>query len=267
MSIHVSTENRWLLRFSKSASPSLRLFCFPFAGSSASIFRPWIDSLPAEVEVLAVQLPGRENRLREPCMREMEDIVQCLDDEIGSYLEPPFVLFGHSLGTLIAYQLLQRLERSGRSTAELFVASGGPAPHTCSAPDAPRRLTQNQILADLQRISGSHSELLNDPEVLALLLPMLQADFEIYANYRYREAPPLRCPIIALRGAADAYITHGSQAEWKQHTNGQFSFHTLPGRHLFMVDSSMALLALLNAYLAPILTRIARRGLPLVQTV
>lgn len=267
MSLHVSTENPWLLRFSKSTNPSLRLFCFPFAGSSASVFRPWINALPGEVEVLAIQLPGRENRLREPCLREMESIVQALDEEIGGLLEPPFVFFGHSLGSLIAYQLLQRLERSGRSTAELLVASAGPAPHTCSAPDKPRRLTQDQILADLQRISGAHSEVLDDPEVRALLLPMLQADFEIYANYRYQEALPLRCPILALRGAADTYITHGSQAEWKKHTNHQFSFHTLPGQHLFMVDSSGALLALLNTYLVPILGRIGRRGLPLVQSV
>ena len=264
MSIHVSTDNRWLLRFSKSATPSLRLVCFPFAGSSASIFRPWIDSLPGEVEVLAVQLPGRENRLRERCIRDMDEIVEQLEHEIGPVLAPPFVFFGHSLGSLIAYELLQRLEAAGRSRAELFFASGAPAPHTCISPEEPHTLTQDQIQRDLRKISGTHATLLDDAELLALLLPMLQADFELFANYRYREPAPLQSPIVAIRGAADAYITHQRQLEWNRHTDRQFSFHIIPGPHHFMVDSSEALLALVNAYLAPILNRHARRGLPVV---
>ncbi len=266
MAIHVSTENPWLLRFSKSANPSLRLFCFPFAGSSASIFRPWIDSLPGEIEVLAVQLPGRENRLRERCIRDLDEIVEELDHGINDCLDLPFVFFGHSLGSLIAYELLRRLEASGRNRAELFFASGGPAPHTCLSPAEPRRLTQDQILRDLRRISIAHASLLDDPEVLALMLPMLQADFEIYANYRYREAAALQSSIVALRGATDSYITHQSQMEWKRHTDRQFAFHTVPGSHLFMVDSPAALLSLVNAYLVPILNKHARRGLPAVHT-
>lgn len=265
MSIHVSTENPWLLRFSRSSSPSLRLFCFPFAGSSASVFRSWVDKLPEEVEVLGIQLPGRENRLREPCMRDMDEIVEKLELEIDFCLDPPFVFFGHSLGSLIAYELLRRLESSGRHRAELFFASGGPAPHTCLSPAEPRRLSQDQILRDLRKISQAHSSLLDDPEVLALMLPMLQADFEIYANYRYRETAPLHSPIVAIRGVTDAYITHQSQLEWKRHTDRRFTFHTVPGPHLFMVDSPRALLALVNAYLAPILNKQVRRGLPLVQ--
>jgi len=265
MSIRVSTVNRWFLRFSKSSSPSLRLFCFPFAGSSASVFRPWIDKLPEEVEILAIQLPGRENRLREPCMSDMDEITEKLELEIASCLETPFVFFGHSLGSLIAYELLRRLETSGGHRAELFIASGGPAPHTCLAPAEPRKLTQDQILLDLRKIAQAHSSLLDDPEVLALMLPMLRADFEIYANYRYRETVPLQSSIVAIRGARDAYVSHRSQLEWKRHTDRQFSFHTIPGPHLFMVDSSRALLALVNSYLQPILNRHHRRGLPLVQ--
>jgi medium-chain acyl-[acyl-carrier-protein] hydrolase len=220
------------------------------------------------VEVLAIQLPGRENRLRERCMRDMNEIVEKLEFEIDSWLDQPFVFFGHSLGSLIAYELLRRLEASGRHRAELFFASGGPAPHTRVAQADSLRLTQDQILRDLQRISQAHSALMDDREVLALMLPMLQADFEIYTNYRYREtAPPIQSPIVVIRGATDDYITHQSQLEWKRHTDRQFSFHIIPGPHLFMVDSHGALIALVNAYLAPILIRHRRNGLPLVQNV
>jgi surfactin synthase thioesterase subunit len=265
MSIHVSTANRWFLRFSRSSSPLLRLFCFPFAGSSASVFRSWVDELPEEVEVLAIQLPGRENRLRERCMSDMGEVVEKLEIEIDSCLDLPFVFFGHSLGSLIAYELLRRLETGGQHRAELLFASGGPAPHTCRALAEPLRLTQDQVLLDLRRISQAHSSLLDDREVLALMLPMLQADFELYANYRYRDTTPLQSPIVAIRGATDSYITRESQLEWKRHTARRFLFHTIPGPHLFMVDSPAALIALVNAYFAPILNSHRRAGLPLVQ--
>jgi surfactin synthase thioesterase subunit len=265
MPIHVSTANRWCLRFSRSSDPSLRLFCFPFAGSSASIFRSWIDELPEEVEVLAIQLPGRENRMREQCMRDMDEIIGKLELEIHSCLDLPFVFFGHSLGSLIAYELLYRLEASGRYRAEMFFASGSPAPHTFLSRAEPRRLTQDQILLDLRKISPTHSLILDDRKVLALMLPRLQADFEIYTNYRYRETAPLQCPIVAIRGATDDYISRQSQLEWKRHTDRQFSFHTIPGPHLFMVDSPGALIALVNTYLAPILNKHRRDRLPLAQ--
>jgi medium-chain acyl-[acyl-carrier-protein] hydrolase len=264
MPIHVSTDNPWLLRMSKSATPFLKLVCFPFAGSSASVFRPWIDRLPAEVEILAVQLPGRENRLRERCVRDMDEIIQQLEREIGALLTSPFVFFGHSLGSLIAYELMQQLKARGQGLPELFFASGAPAPHTCITTEHPRTLTQDQILRDLRTISGTHASLLDDAELIALVLPMLQADFELYANYRYQERAPLQSPIVAIRGADDTYITQQRQMEWKRHTDRQFTFRTIPGPHHFMVDSAEALLALVNTYLAPILSRHGRRGLPVI---
>ncbi|MBN9617510.1 MAG: thioesterase [Acidobacteriales bacterium] len=243
----------------------MRLVCFPFAGSSASIFRPWIDRLPAEVEVLGVQLPGRENRLREQYIRNMDEIVEHLEREIGPALDPPYVFFGHSLGSLIAYELLQRLEATGRGRAELFVASGAPAPHTCISSGEPLTLTKEQIQRDLRKISGTDTTLLDNVELIALLLPMFQADFELYVNYRYRDAAPIKTPIVVIRGADDIYISHQRQLEWNRHTHGQFLFHIVPGGHHFMIDSSEAVLGLINNYLKPILSRHIGCGLPIVQ--
>jgi len=267
MSISVNTDTRSLLRYRKTDNIRLQLFCFPFAGSSATVFRPWVDKLPDGIEILAVQLPGRENRLREPCVHEMSKIVEGLEADIVESIEAPFAFFGHSLGSLIAYEVLQNFARSGRANAELLFASGGPAPHTCTGPTQPRKLTQEQILDDLRSISGAPSELLNDPEILALVLPMLQADFELYANYRYEERPPLECPIVTIRGAGDTYISYQSQTEWKNHTDRHFSFQVVPGKHLFMVDSSLALLSMITTHLAPILNKHSRRGLPAVHGV
>jgi medium-chain acyl-[acyl-carrier-protein] hydrolase len=241
------------------------MVCFPFAGAGASIFRSWIDRLPAEVEVLAVQLPGRENRLREGYIRKMDEIVEQLEREIGPMLHSPFAFFGHSLGSLIAYELLQRLTATSGRQAELFFASGAPAPHTCVSSGEPHMLTKEQIEADLRKISGTDTTLLDNAELLELLLPMFQADFELYANYRFRDSAPLQTPIVVIRGADDAYITHQRQLEWKRHTD-QFSFHIISGNHHFMVNSSEELLTLVNSYLAPILNRQDHHGLPLVQS-
>lgn len=252
MPVHVSTENRWLLRFHNGKRIRLRLFCFPFAGSSASVFRPWIDQLPEGIEVLGIQLPGRENRLSEPCIRNMEEIVERLEVSIRQYCEPPFVFFGHSLGSLIAYQLLHRIEEISGLTADLFFASGSPAPHSCPTSNVPLRFSQAQILSDLERISGPHTNLLKNPELFSMFLPMLQADFEVYANFRYQDLGVLSCPIIAIRGADDGYVSLESQLGWERHTDCSFKFHVIPGKHLFMVDSAKTFLPLIHNYLMPL---------------
>lgn len=251
MPIRVTTEIRSLLRYRKANHIRLQLFCFPFAGAGASIFRSWIDRLPDDLEVLAVQLPGRENRFREPCVNAMEDIVQALHNDIKKSIEGPFAIFGHSLGSLIAYEVLRALTASGKNRAEVFFASGSPAPHLCSGSDTPLRFSHAQILADLQKISGPHTDLLCNPELLEMFLPVLQADFELYANYRYRDQWHLSCPIVAIRGKDDTYVEHESQLEWKRHTASTFQFHVVPGKHLFMIDSVANLLPLISRHLKP----------------
>ena len=200
---------------------------------------------------MAVQLPGRENRLREPCIRRMDDIVDQLAREVPKYLELPFAFFGHSLGSLIAFELLRRLDADELVQPEVFFASGAPAPITCIAPATPRILALDEIAKDLKSISDGRTTLLKDPEMLPLLLPMLRADFEAYANYGYSEGAPLACPVIAIRGQDDNYITLNRQLDWKRHAAHKFTFHTMPGGHLFILDSLPSLLQVIGAYLFP----------------
>jgi surfactin synthase thioesterase subunit len=196
----------------------------------------------------------------------MDEVVDQLEREIGPALNPPYVFFGHSLGALIAYELLQRLEAAGQSRPEFFVASGAPAPHICISSGEPRTLTKEQIQQDLRQISGTNTALLDNAELFALLLPMFQADFELYVNYQYREAAPLKTPIIVIRGADDTYISHQRQLEWNRHTDRQLLFHIVPGAHHFMIDSSEAVLGLVNNYLKPILSRPTGYGFPIVHS-
>ena len=249
------------MRFYKDAEFHLRLFCFPFAGASTSVFRPWMNWLPKGIELAAVQLPGRESRVRERCISDMDELAEQLVSALAPALKRPFAFFGHSMGALIAYEVLRRLEQRGHAPAELFFACGSPAPHTRLAPARRRVLSKEEIVADLHQLGCVPAELLKNREILNLLLPMLQADFELYANYGWRNNGSLSCPIVSIRGEQDTYITAESQLGWKKHTNRQFTFHSMHGKHLFLLESPQAVVDLVNVYLSPILEE-CRIGAP-----
>ena len=90
----------------------LRLFCFPYAGGGASIYHPWSKRLSGDVEICPLYLPGRENRLREPCFKRLSSLVEELTDALTHFMDVPFAFFGHSMGALISFEVARRLRRS-----------------------------------------------------------------------------------------------------------------------------------------------------------
>jgi medium-chain acyl-[acyl-carrier-protein] hydrolase len=107
--------NPWLLRIRERPRARVRLFCFPYAGAGASMFHRWPDALRSDVEVLPVQLPGRETRYREPLHRRIEPLAAALATALGPALDRPFAFFGYSLGGLLAFETARELRR--RSSA------------------------------------------------------------------------------------------------------------------------------------------------------
>ena len=121
-------SNPWVIVPRPSRELRLRLFCFPYGGGSASIFRAWPQHLPQEVEVCAIQFPGRGARLEEPPFTRLSPLVQTLSRVLRSYLNVPFAFFGHSLGAFISFELGRQLRKENdRSPLHLFV-SGQRAP-------------------------------------------------------------------------------------------------------------------------------------------
>jgi surfactin synthase thioesterase subunit len=128
----VERVSRWALSIRRNGPITARVFCFPHAGGGASLFCAWAPSVPDGMELCAIQLPGREDRLTETPFRDLAALVPELVTEIGAQLDRPFALFGHSVGALVAYEVARSLSASGRPPIHLFVSSQ-------RAPHLPRR--------------------------------------------------------------------------------------------------------------------------------
>ena len=175
----------WLIRPEVKPAARLRLFCFTYAGGGASIYRPWTRELPPELELCAVQLPGRENRLLEPAYTEMPALVEQLGTVLAPYLDRPFAFFGHSMGALVAFEMARTVRRRyGRSALHLFV-SGHAAPRIARRRPPVYQLPDAAFVDAIRELNGTPEEVLENADLMALVLPALRADLTVCETYRY----------------------------------------------------------------------------------
>lgn len=238
-------ESPWLIvhRAPDGRRARLRLFCFHYAGATASIFRSWRDGLPDWVELVAVQLPGREYRLAEPLLEDAEPIVHALADSMPPLLDLPFVFFGHSMGALIAFDLARVLRERGYGEPALFVASGRNSPRYRWRDAGIQTLPDDAFIAAVCDYNGTPAALVAEPELRDLWLPRLRADLTISATYRYTEGTPLVCPMLVLHGTDDGLVGDAELKAWADETSGTVRYVQYPGNHFFLHGDERSVLA------------------------
>lgn len=233
----------------------LRLFCFPYAGGGASIFRTWSAGLPAAVEVQAVQLPGREARWRDPAFRQLAPLADVLAAEIRPQLDRPAVFFGHSMGAALAFEVTRRLVRAGGPVPVHLLVSGRNAPRVPDDEPPIYGLPRAEFLAELRQYAGTPEEVLANDELMDLVEPLLRADFELIETYAYEpDGTSLALPVTAFTGLDDHDVPLAKVEPWAAETAGPFRCHVLPGGHFFLNDHRAELLALVGRELAGHLT-------------
>jgi len=237
------TRSCWVQVSRPRPAARLRLICLPPAGGGASRYRDWPAHLPDDVEVVSVQLPGRENRFNEPVIESMEELVGPLLDGLVGHLVPPFALFGHSMGALIAFELVRRMRPRGVAPVHLF-ASGCRAPHLPSRSPDRHTLPAPEFLTAIQELGGIPPELLAEREFLDTMLPSLRGDCTLVETYAFRPQAPLSCPVSAFGGLLDEEVPPEDVAAWSCHTTGPFRVHLLPGDHFFVNSARPDLLRL-----------------------
>lgn len=243
---------RWLPYSEPRAGSLLRLFCFPYAGGGASAFRGWAARLPREVEVHPVQYPGRETRMAEPTLADLDALVDDLLQGLRPVLQPPFAFLGYSMGSLVSFELARALRRRGLpGPAHLFVAARRAA-HLPSREPPVHTLDEAAFLRRLGEMDGTPAELLHDRELMELCLPRLRADFTACERYAFRPEAPLEQPITVLAGADDD-VTADELAAWGDLTRGPCAVHTFAGGHFFLESAAPALLRTLEGTLASLI--------------
>jgi medium-chain acyl-[acyl-carrier-protein] hydrolase len=236
-------SSEWIQTYGSSESAPLRLFCFPYVGGAASVFRHWPSRFNHRVETLAVQLPGRENRMSERAIGDLHALVRAIADEIESSLhEKPFAFFGHSLGGIVAFELARELRRRGLPQPLRLFVSACSAPQVADYSDPPRHLmSDEELIAELRELGGTPEELLRNEELLAILLPTLRADFSLFDTYRYTGGAPLEIPISAFGGLEDFALPEEKLEGWQLQTAAAFTLRMFPGGHFFLHPYEQAL--------------------------
>ena len=234
------------------ARPAARitLLCFPYAGGGAALFRPWADLLPPWIEPVALQLPGRGPRLADPPFTSLGQVIDAIVDALPLAPGRPFACFGHSLGTLVAYELARRLREAGRPLPCRLILSGRRAAHRPD-PDPPiHGLPRAEFFAELARLGGTPPEVLADAELMDLLEPLLRADFAINENYRWHASSPLPLPMTIFGGTSDTETPLPELVAWRDLSSAPADTRLFPGGHFFIHDLAPDLCAAIARALA-----------------
>lgn len=228
-------KNPWLPFGVDVAQGHLRMFCFPFAGGGASNFLPWRRHLPG-ISVAPLQYPGRETRLEEPCRQNMAGLVDEIVAALLEWLDRPYVLFGYSLGALIAFAVYHRLAHLGAPAAKQLLVAAHRAPDRPNPHPGAAWWPEYRFIEHIQHYGGTPDEVFLDQELAAMVIPVLRADFAL-AEQSVTQVP-VYCPIIAYAGDQDPIATPGEMERWQGFTRAAFQLRRFSGGHFFFRESA-----------------------------
>ncbi|MFD1939789.1 thioesterase II family protein [Nonomuraea mangrovi] len=205
------------------------LVCCPHAGGTAAYFRDWPRRFPPTIQVVPVQYPGHGDRLDEPCVSDVHELSAMIADEVAG--RPEVIVFGHSFGAAVAFELAVRLAGAG-SPPQAVLISAREAPHHQRV--SPPR-TDAAIWEEMVRLGGTPTEIAADPDWRELLTPQFRADFRADASYRPSRTR-LPCPVTVMLGRDDEDLSRASIDAWQEYTASEFAVRVFPGGHFYLAD-------------------------------
>ncbi|MBT0774014.1 thioesterase [Kineosporia sp. J2-2] len=252
----------WLRRFRARPAAAVRLVCLPHAGGGPSSFRAWDALLPASVELLAACYPGREERFTDPPVAGLADSGRAVAEALRPLLDRPWIAFGHSMGTIVAYETVRQLKDLGLPEPVRLYVSGRRAPDR-GLGGAVHISGEAQLRAELERLGGTPAEILDDPELRSAVLRNVRDDYRMAETYRPDPVTPLSCPVRVLGGAEDPELAGPDEDGafgWSRFTTGPVSRRTLPGDHFYLVPRRREVVADVLTVLDPALMTAGSAG-------
>ena len=236
-------RSKWFLISRPKPLARYRLFCFPYAGGSASAFLPWEELLPPQIELVAIQAPGRGSRLDESPLTSVAAVAEQLAGAIPPMLDRPYLTYGHSMGSLVSFELLHLLRARSLPLPHRYFGAARQAPHV------PRRIAPfydyplEQFIAELKRFGGTPDAILENTELMEMLVPMLRTEFR--AAYAYHRDPvvKLECAASIFGGARDEMVPPEELPAWQEHFLERIESRLFEGSHFFLEDDKEAVVS------------------------
>ncbi|BBX19847.1 thioesterase [Mycolicibacterium duvalii] len=225
-----SERSRWIRNFTPAPNARTRLVCFPHAGGSASYYFPLSRALSPEVDVYAVQYPGRQDRHSEPFIETIDELADRVYEVLGDLTDAPVAFFGHSMGAVLAFEVTRRLEQAGRGPSVVFV-SGSRAPHRYEDDGSAR--TDAGLIDVMRDLGGTDPRVLGDQDLLETFLPPFRNDFRALAAYN-APGTGVRAPLVVMTATDDPKTSEEDARAWDAHTSGPVEVHTFTGGHFYL---------------------------------
>ncbi|WP_369393840.1 thioesterase II family protein [Streptomyces sp. CG1] len=238
-------RRRWVRRFHSAPDSDVTVVCFPHAGGSASYFQPLSARLTPRAEVLALQYPGRQDRRSEPALTSVDALVDEITEALRGHTDRPLVLFGHSMGGTLAFETARRMEAELGERLLGLIVSGRRSPSSVRR-DTVHLRDDAGLIAEIRKLQGTASALLDDEDVVRMIMPALRADYTAVERYAYRPGPALNCPLHVYTGDADPQVRGDEARGWAEHTRADFRIRTFGGGHFYLADRSEQVIAALR---------------------
>ncbi|WP_274651222.1 thioesterase II family protein [Paenibacillus humicola] len=236
----------------------IKLYCFPSAGGTAQIYHGWFNFVDEAIELVPMEYSGRGRRFPQPLLTDLADVV----DDLYSMMQPdvdrmPYMMFGHSMGSLIAYELTKKLMQQGKRMPLHLFFSGRSSPNR-PATKKRHHLADDELKEEIVQFGGTPPELLNDPEFSRMFLPIIRADMKAVETYTPdEEIIPLSCNISICNGKQDHLVAH--LEEWRAYTSEEIEFRLFEGGHFYIRDCAKEVVEAVNHKALQYLTAMRRR--------
>jgi len=243
-------DDDWFVPLRRQSQARVRLLLFHYAGGGPQVFRPWLRWVQEDVEVVAFQLPGRRPGHEHRLLTSVDEVVARASSGFLAQMDRPAVVYGHSIGALIAFEMLRACDRRGGPPARHLVVSARRAPHCAPPRRLLHALPDDEFVESLASYGGTPREILDDERLLSAFLPRLRADFALSETYRFVAGPLLSCPVSALAGTDDVEASVSDVSEWRWQTCSSFRLQRVQGGHFFIHAREPVIADALTALLA-----------------
>jgi medium-chain acyl-[acyl-carrier-protein] hydrolase len=239
--------SRWAVQLNPDTDARLHLFCFPSAGSGANSFKHWNARLPKWLKAFGIQYPGRETRWNEPAIKNAKTLAAQIAGSILPLLEDrPFAFFGHSFGALLAFEVSHILKSNQMPTPKRLFVSARRAPHIHAETPELSTLNDHALIEKLRQFNGTPAAVLESEEMMALMAPIIRADFEADETYRPDWTSLLDVDMSIYGGKRDSHVPYKKLSAWAKHTTGASTIHTFSGDHFYLNDLGSSMFGIME---------------------